>query len=76
MERALRSNINCFDFMQLGWEANITRLPLGVVGRGLWGGEHKAVHIETALWEGEDYESPLGLGGKHKGFFFFSLFGG
>lgn len=37
------------------------------------GGEHKAVNIETALWEGEDYESPLGLGGKHKIFLFFSL---
>lgn len=64
--------------MQLGWEANITRLPLGVVGRGLWGGEHKAVHIETALWEGEDYESPSGweVNIRFFFFFFFSLLGG
>lgn len=59
--------------MQLGWEANITRLPLGVVGRGLWGGEHKAVQL---CGRGKITNPPSGWEVNIRFFFFFFLLGG
>lgn len=48
VERAFEVKSQSFDFMLVGWEANITRLPLGVVLKG--------------GWEGEDYLIPPRVG--------------